>query len=299
MGVILFVLLSGTTPKTPEKGVTYNQYFASVSADAKNLIEWMLKPNPEERAHLSDIVAHPWLRGVEIVGKELARRRSREECEALQLSHTTVAPVQPSLTASGPSMLNAVAFLQQAAAGKAVGGAGGGGSHSPSNGISKDGGHHSSSGAAPTTPLLPPGFGAPVLGTVPVSTPPTPSTSATMTSAAAAVAGIVDDASAPAPAALVRWYWQSNLDVPDELVASAWTAYSATDSEAIERMYRRKTVRSCKIPSTEEYRVSFEGMFQYRVSDTARQRPVRRWEGTPEAARMLTVPGARIAFSKI
>jgi serine/threonine protein kinase len=69
------------------------------------------------------------------------------------------------------------------------------------------------------------------------------------------------------------WYWKKHLNLPDSN-ASAWQSYSDQDSANIERQ-RQKQAKSCRVGNTTEYRISFEGMFQYNTKDTTKQRPVK------------------------
>lgn len=78
LGVILYVMLSGCLPKDPQSGkLTYNKHMADLSSDSKNLMEAMLRVDPRERADLSDIVVHPWLKGCSIELRHLAVKKDR------------------------------------------------------------------------------------------------------------------------------------------------------------------------------------------------------------------------------
>ena len=75
MGVILYILVSGTPPFSKEskcglplrqqilqaKYQFYPQLFDVISAPAKDLIKPLLKPNPEERISAEEVLLNPWL----------------------------------------------------------------------------------------------------------------------------------------------------------------------------------------------------------------------------------------------
>jgi len=75
LGVILYILLSGTPPFSEERKIQqelrdqilnanytfYPQLFDSISVEAKDLIQKCLKVEPSERISAAEIVNHPWL----------------------------------------------------------------------------------------------------------------------------------------------------------------------------------------------------------------------------------------------
>ena len=75
LGVILYILLSGTPPFSEDRkcGLNlrtqilqanyqfYPQLFDSISSQAKDLITKLLKASPDERISAEDILKHPWL----------------------------------------------------------------------------------------------------------------------------------------------------------------------------------------------------------------------------------------------
>ena len=69
------------------------------------------------------------------------------------------------------------------------------------------------------------------------------------------------------------WYWKKHLDRPDS-DPNAWQTYSDQDCANIEKQ-RLKDAKSCKVGNTGDYRISFEGLFQYSTKDPTRQRPVK------------------------
>ena len=71
----------------------------------------------------------------------------------------------------------------------------------------------------------------------------------------------------------VVWQWKADLS-KDDNDPTAWKSYDAADSDNIEKMQARG-VKTCRIGNG-DYRVSFEGMFQYNKADTSKQRPIRR-----------------------
>lgn len=70
------------------------------------------------------------------------------------------------------------------------------------------------------------------------------------------------------------WLWKKFLNLQDD-DPGAWQRYNEQDCDHIEKCHK-KNAKSCKVGSTTEYRISFEGMFQYNTTDTSKQRPVRR-----------------------
>ena len=76
LGVILYILLSGTPPFSEDRkcGMNlrdqilnanyqlYPQLFDNISANAKDLISRLLKPSPDERISAEEILKHPWLK---------------------------------------------------------------------------------------------------------------------------------------------------------------------------------------------------------------------------------------------
>ena len=204
LGVILYIMLSGTPPKDPQKGILpFPKQFDKVTQDAKDLVQLMLRPDPRERGDLKDIVSHSWLRDCVVRGRETAMRK-----EVLKVEGTVI--MRPT----------------------------------------------------PTVPI--------------VATPELPGN----------VTEQESDSEQPKkrsrvegqpPKALpsVFWQWKKKMDLPDA-DDSAWQSYDVTDSDHIERMQSRGA-KSCKVGTTGDYRISFEGMFQYNKNDTSKQRPVRRF----------------------
>jgi serine/threonine protein kinase len=199
LGVILYILLSGTPPKAPESGlIVFGKQFAKTSEDAKALIQWMLQVNPSMRADLSDIVSHKWVKGCTIVGRELASKKDR-----LQLAGTMILQPTPTVHIELPGNVTE--------------------------------GEESDNDLPPPSPGKRPREEAVV--------------------------------------SVAIWQWKGDLSKPDT-EESSWVRYGQTDSDNIEKMQARG-VKTCKVGNG-DYRVSFEGMFQYNKSDTSKQRPVRR-----------------------
>eukprot|EP00758_Cryptobia_borreli_P017399 Tbor_TRINITY_DN6187_c0_g2::TRINITY_DN6187_c0_g2_i1::g.22751::m.22751/K06641/CHK2; serine/threonine-protein kinase Chk2 len=72
LGIILFVLLSGKMPNNPQSGeVAFPEVMMSISNKAKDLIKGMLRAVSTHRFNLREICDHPWLKGVDIKGREL------------------------------------------------------------------------------------------------------------------------------------------------------------------------------------------------------------------------------------
>lgn len=74
LGVLLYILCSGTVPKQQSKElpVQFNASFASISESCKALISSMMKVDPLQRPRLSGICSHPWLIGTAIHGMLLS-----------------------------------------------------------------------------------------------------------------------------------------------------------------------------------------------------------------------------------
>jgi len=83
LGVILYILLSGTPPFSEDRtcGLNlraqilqanfqfYPSLFDSISAPAKDLIRKLLRTNPEERLSAEEILRHPWLQDPAMIKK--------------------------------------------------------------------------------------------------------------------------------------------------------------------------------------------------------------------------------------
>jgi len=206
LGVILYILLSGTPPKNPHQGIVFNKYFSGIGAAARNLITQMLNPDPTQRADAQRIVEHPWLAGVHIVGRELAKRKPAEALDPAVAASTLLATESTFVDAPPPARATK---------------------------------------AAPTSTGGPRGCAAP---------PPR------------------GDDSPRIPAR------------PRDVGGTETDHESDGDSERDEVERRTGPVqepgepgaRTCGLASIQDYRISFEGMFQFRLSDSARQRPVAR-----------------------
>eukprot|EP01116_Phalansterium_solitarium_P008688 TRINITY_DN22642_c0_g1_i1.p2 TRINITY_DN22642_c0_g1~~TRINITY_DN22642_c0_g1_i1.p2 ORF type:complete len:189 (+),score=27.82 TRINITY_DN22642_c0_g1_i1:167-733(+) len=70
----------------------------------------------------------------------------------------------------------------------------------------------------------------------------------------------------------MAWYWKQNLSAPDSNI-DAWVAYGDADSIRIERAFCRHQ-KTFKL--SDEHRLDFVEMIQYRLEDRNRQRPIRR-----------------------
>lgn len=69
------------------------------------------------------------------------------------------------------------------------------------------------------------------------------------------------------------WYWKKDL-TKDDADPAAWQRYGNDDVERIVRC-RSKNQKTSKVGKQGEYRISFEGMFQYSTKEPTKQRPVR------------------------
>jgi serine/threonine protein kinase len=200
LGVILYILFAGTTPKNPQSGLlVFSKHFGAISKPAKDLIQWMLEVDPCKRADLSDIVNHEWLKGATISNRKLASKKDR-----LQLAGTML--IQPQAT---------VQVVIAAAA--------------------EDG------------------------------------------SATEREDSDIEEASKrkrAREATTPTWLWKKHLNL-DDGDGTAWEPYATGDTDHIEKMQGRG-VKTCKLASSADYRISFEGMFQYSKVDTSKQRPVKR-----------------------
>ncbi|CAM42197.1 putative protein kinase [Leishmania braziliensis MHOM/BR/75/M2904] len=70
LGVLLYILCSGTVPKHPqcEAAVSFNRSMAHLSALCKDLIARMMTTDASLRPSLAEVCHHPWLDGVTIGG---------------------------------------------------------------------------------------------------------------------------------------------------------------------------------------------------------------------------------------
>ena len=71
IGVILYILLTGILPfdnnKDKKQYNTLNPYYISLSDNAKDLIDKLLKYNPKERITAEDALKHPWFNTYDIL----------------------------------------------------------------------------------------------------------------------------------------------------------------------------------------------------------------------------------------
>jgi len=109
LGVILYIILSGTPPFTNERQcnkplrqqimqadfIFYPQLFNSVSKEAKDLIRSLLKVRPSERLSAEDILLHPWLQ--DTAARQKAEALMREQQSGLNILRPiqTNGPVGP------------------------------------------------------------------------------------------------------------------------------------------------------------------------------------------------------------
>ncbi|CUG06578.1 protein kinase, putative [Bodo saltans] len=217
LGVILYVMLSGCLPKDPQKGkVVYNKYMTSLSAECKDLLEALLKINPAERADLSDICVHPWLKNKTIVLRNKALKQDRlVQCGTLLNVHGGVDASSIVSAASSPSPLEAMKTSRS----------------SEDEGTKTDVESDGDEKAKKRHRVEP---------------------------------------------KVVTWYWKKDLE-KTELDPTSWQAYSEEDCERIEKA-KSKGAKTAKVGQSGDYRISFEGMFQYLTTDTSKQRPVKRAE---------------------
>jgi serine/threonine protein kinase len=215
LGVILYVMLSGCLPKDPQKGkVVYNKYMKSLSAECKDLLEALLKIRPEERADLSDICVHPWLKNMNIVLRSKALKQDRlVQCGTLL--NVGLTDVVGGATASSPSPMEALKTARP----------------SEDEGTKTDVESDCEEKAKKRHRVEP---------------------------------------------KIVTWLWKKDLEKPD-IDPSSWQAYSEEDCERIEKA-KSRNAKTAKVGNTGEYRISFEGMFQYLTTDTSKQRAVKRSE---------------------
>jgi serine/threonine protein kinase len=211
LGVILYILMSGTPPASPEVKLVFGKQFAGASEAVKSLIAWMLQPDPRTRADLHDIVEHEWLKGIDIKGRHLASKKNK-----LQLEGTVMLLPQPTVMV------------------------------------------------------------APLPGNV------TEGEEGSDDEQAAGAAKRPRDTDFER---LPRWQWKADLSKGDN-DPTAWKSYDDADNTNIEKQQLRGA-KTCKVGNG-DYRVSFEGMFQYNKSDTSKQRPIRRILD----ARTVTLPAA-------
>lgn len=213
LGVILYVMLSGCLPKDPQKGaVVYNKYMSSLSPNCKDLLEKMLRIDPNQRADLPDICDHPWLMGRVIQLRHLAFKQDR-----LQLSSTM-------LNVHAPMAVVTSGFDSKKTVRSELHGEGTV-TDVESDDDRKKAKRHRPDNVGPK---------------------------------------------------VVTWYWKHDLGKADG-ARDAWQAYAEEDCDRIEKA-RARGAKTAKVGRTGEYRISFEGMFQYSAADTTKQRAVRREE---------------------
>ncbi|CAC9490878.1 putative protein kinase [Leishmania infantum JPCM5] len=70
LGVLLYILCSGTVPKPPRADavVAFNRSMTHLSVLCKDLIARMMTVDPSQRPSLADVCHHPWLDGLTISG---------------------------------------------------------------------------------------------------------------------------------------------------------------------------------------------------------------------------------------
>eukprot|EP01125_Pyxidicula_operculata_P003778 TRINITY_DN1508_c0_g1_i1.p2 TRINITY_DN1508_c0_g1~~TRINITY_DN1508_c0_g1_i1.p2 ORF type:complete len:130 (+),score=23.70 TRINITY_DN1508_c0_g1_i1:813-1202(+) len=87
----------------------------------------------------------------------------------------------------------------------------------------------------------------------------------------------------------MTWYYKSDLRFTDEN-EEGWQEYSKMESIILEEAYQsNKKV----VALNEKYKVSLEGMFQYRITDTDKQRPVMR-KPPKKKAKLTAVKGSEV-----
>jgi len=98
LGVILYILLSGTPPFSEDRtcGVNlrnqiltanykfYPQLFDQINHKAKDLIQRLLKVNPSERLSAEEILKHPWLQDEAIIAKAEELMKLQTEKKAMR-----------------------------------------------------------------------------------------------------------------------------------------------------------------------------------------------------------------------
>lgn len=111
LGVVLYILLSGTMPFSPDPAgeicVLNGEYsfpdqrFAHVSSQAKDLIKKLLVVNPEKRLNASEVLEHSWMRQhvyLSSISNGLLNSHSKQSTPRLQTprpSNTPRAPYTP------------------------------------------------------------------------------------------------------------------------------------------------------------------------------------------------------------
>lgn len=216
LGIILFVLQSGTLPKVDASTgrFQFNKHTAHLSKECKDIIEAMLRVNPSERADLDEICNHAWLKGCHIEGRQLAVKQER-----LPLCGTMISPMQ----------FTATLDLGTASRGDVTDGESDG----------EDEGKPSKKARTEDC---------------------SPASTSTPTTASKALIPV--------------WYWKRELTLDDKN-PTAWQAYSEEECDRIEKA-KLRGAKSSKVGNTGDYRISFEGMFQYSSKDITKQRPVKR-----------------------
>jgi serine/threonine protein kinase len=88
LGVLLFILCSGTVPTPPPLGtpVVLHRCMSHLSASCTDLILRMMVADPAQRITLAGICHHPWLDGVELRGGARATHENDEGVESLSVT---------------------------------------------------------------------------------------------------------------------------------------------------------------------------------------------------------------------
>eukprot|EP00668_Euglena_longa_P012090 GGOE01014517.1.p1 GENE.GGOE01014517.1~~GGOE01014517.1.p1 ORF type:complete len:625 (+),score=224.43 GGOE01014517.1:27-1901(+) len=258
IGVILYVILSGTLPKetVTTAGLSFPaEEFRFISKNAKDLIKKLMTIDPIRRITIEGVVAHPWM-------QEAVPERYRAIVEEVQARLSKqMPPPAARAPADAPTVPKAHSppLIPRTTPPSPV-------ASSPADAASDN----AASSSPPTSP--PPAITA-LADAAKQLTPETPMEDGGVKTRkrCAAVAFANDDSP--------WWYWQHDetLDAKDE---RAWTQYGAAENAVLEKGFSMGK-KGIKLNSI--YFVNFSGApddftqgFQFRKSDTQRQREIRR-----------------------
>lgn len=120
LGVLLFIMCSGSPPKRPSAGspVSFYACMRTMSKDCLSLIASMMCVEPEGRITLEEICSHPWLASCTIKGRESLLSSADTMSATLQLSPRY--ELSPRMSTSDPSAPVPSKFRKMEGSGRAA-----------------------------------------------------------------------------------------------------------------------------------------------------------------------------------